>query len=142
MVAVAAAFQEPDLPDQPSREQFINAALEAASGERKKIDAWQKRASIASGAGAALTVFALVAALVVDPPSAARAATVYLTPAGRAALMTACPNVSAGIVGKVDAADLERELVPIQATNCEGLNAVSVPRGHIAAVVFEARTND
>lgn len=140
MVAVAAPFQAADLPDQPSREQFINATLDAASAERKKIDGWQKHAWIGSGAAAVLTVFALVAAVVADPASAVRPATVHLTASGRAALMAACGDLSGGLTGDVDTADLEYELVAIQTTACGGVDAVSVPRAHITAVTFTKTT--
>jgi MFS family permease len=137
LVAVSSPFQAASR-TQDSVDAFVNAALDAAQNERTKIDKWQKRAGLASGVAAILTVAALVAALV-DTPSSRQAGTIDLTAKGLAAVEAVCGTKPTHITGSVSPDDLEKNFVSLTLDKgvCGSeVLVVSLPRGQIQAVAF------
>jgi MFS family permease len=137
LLAVSRPFV-PTTAEQNSADDFIRAALNAASTERDKIDYWQKRAAAVSAAAAVITVAALIAALV-DTPSDSKTATFTLTANGLAAVGAACGEKPTAMTGSVSPGDLEKEFVNLKldAGLC-GTEAtvIAVPRGAVKAVAF------
>jgi hypothetical protein len=137
LAAVSLPFV-PATATQRSTQAFVTAAVDAAQTERDRVDHWQKKAGVASGVAALLTVVAFVAALV-DTPTDSKAATVTLGDKAKAAVAAACGNVPDLVTGSVSADGLEKEFVQIKVDKgvCGDKDVVvAVPRGQVQAVAF------
>jgi hypothetical protein len=129
------------LQPQTGEEAFVNAALDAIRSERARIDAWQRKAQLASAIAALVTVVAFVAALRTDHARAERTATVAITAAGAATLKAACGRAPAILVGKVSEASLREQFVQLalEPGVC-GRDSVDVviPRSEVLALAFRS----
>jgi hypothetical protein len=135
---VASSF-EMSLQSQPGEDAFVRAALDAVRDERAMIDAWQRKAQIASAVAAVVTVVAFVAALRTKHGETEKAATITMTVEGSAALKTACDRVPARLTGKVLEASLRERFVQITLDPgmCGPTSVdVAVPRSQVLALAF------
>jgi Na+/melibiose symporter-like transporter len=101
------------LQPQIDEEAFISAALEAIRKERARIDAWQRRAQLASAVAALVTVIAFIAALRTDHAQTQATATVTVTAAGAATLKAACGRVPAVLIGKASETSLREQFIEL-----------------------------
>ncbi len=138
--AVSSPF-EVDLRAMQSEDDVVRAALDGIRGERTKIDSWQRKAHLAAGAAALLTVAALVIALGTHGDEDERKAMVVITDVGAARLGVACGDVPSTLVGTVSENSLHEKFVDMTLDPgvCGRASVdVALPRNEILGLAFRA----
>jgi hypothetical protein len=133
---VSSPFEIPVAP-QFDPDAFVEGALRTIREERRTIDCWQRRAHVASGVAALVTVLAFAAAIRFSSTDEQQTASVALNKDGMAAMSAACRHRIDVLRGKIPTGGLAAEFVELRVARgvCgRRPTQLAIPRDEVAAV--------